>query len=102
MSGEHRSAIMRKAITTEEMVLLKEASEMFNEAGCVPGPDGEQVPAEKMGLLQLLGMSLPPCCRFHPAEVMVPCRSDFGTPCCLRPSVAGSALGATHFRGHMR
>ena len=39
---------MRKAITTEEMVLLKEASEMFNETGCVPGPDGEQVPAEKM------------------------------------------------------
>ena len=29
------------------------------------------------GLLQLLGMSLSPCCRFHPAEVMVPCRSDF-------------------------
>src|SRR6202790_1311036 len=28
------------------------------------------------GLLQLLGMSLSPCCRFHPAEVTVPCRSD--------------------------
>src|SRR6476620_2099387 len=53
------------------------------------------------GLLQLLGMSLSPCCRFHPAEVMVPCRSDFGTPCCLHPTVAGSALGATHFRGHI-
>jgi hypothetical protein len=53
------------------------------------------------GLLQLLGMSLSPCCRFHPAEVMVPCRSDFSTPCCLRPTVAGSALGATHFRGHI-
>src|SRR6516162_3548922 len=53
------------------------------------------------GLLQLLGMSLSPCCRFHPAEVVVPCRSDFGTPCCLHPTVAGSALGATHFRGHM-
>jgi hypothetical protein len=53
------------------------------------------------GLLQLLGMSLPPCCRFHPAEVKVPRRSDFGTPCCLRPSVAGSALGSTHFRGHI-
>jgi hypothetical protein len=37
---------MRKAITTEEMTLLKEASEMFNETGCVPGSDGEQVPAE--------------------------------------------------------
>src|SRR5262249_25558534 len=54
------------------------------------------------GLLQLLGMSLSPCCRFPPAEVKVPPRSDFGTPCCLRPSVAGSALGFTHFRGHLR
>src|SRR3974377_1256978 len=53
------------------------------------------------GLLQWLGMSLSPCCRFHPAEVMVPRRSDFGTPCCLRPTVAGSALGSTHFRGHI-
>jgi hypothetical protein len=50
----------------------------------------------------LLGMSLPPCCRFHPAEIKMPRRSDFGTPCCLRPSVAGSALGLTHFRGHLR
>jgi hypothetical protein len=31
----------------------------------------------------------------------MPCHSDFGTPCCLHPSVAGSALGATHFRGHI-
>ena len=30
------------------MALLKEASEMFNETGCVPGVDGEQVPAERM------------------------------------------------------
>jgi hypothetical protein len=37
----------------------------------------------------------------HPTEVMVPCRSAFGTPCCLHPTVAGSALGATHFRGHI-
>jgi hypothetical protein len=54
------------------------------------------------GLLQLLGMSLPPCCRFHPAEIEMPRRSDFGTPYCLRPSVAGSALGLPHFRGHLR
>src|SRR6266481_5043601 len=32
----------------------------------------------------------------------VPHRSDFGAPCCLRPTVAGSALGFTHFRGHIR
>ena len=52
------------------------------------------------GFLQLLGMSLPPCCRFHPAEVKEPHRSDFDSPCCLRPTVVGSAFGATHFRGH--
>jgi hypothetical protein len=28
------------------MALLKEASEMFSETGCVPGIDGEEVPAE--------------------------------------------------------
>ena len=39
---------MSKTITKEEMILLKEASEMFNETGCVPGFDGEQVPAEKL------------------------------------------------------
>jgi hypothetical protein len=30
------------------MALLKEASEMFEETGCVPGVDGEEVPAERM------------------------------------------------------
>ena len=39
---------MRKAVTKEEMALLKEAGEMFNETGCVPGTDGEQVPAERI------------------------------------------------------
>ena len=41
---------MSKAVPKECMALLKEASEMFNETGCVPGFDGEQVPAEKMVL----------------------------------------------------
>jgi hypothetical protein len=36
---------MSKAITKERMALLKEASDMFDETGCVPGIDGE-VPAE--------------------------------------------------------
>ena len=54
------------------------------------------------GLLQLLGMSLLPCCRFHPAEVSVPYRSDFGISCCLRPMEAGSAFGSTPFRGRLR
>jgi hypothetical protein len=50
----------------------------------------------------LLSLSLSPCHRFHPAEVGQPLRSDFGCPCCLRPTVAGSAFGSTHFRGHIR
>src|SRR5262249_23580294 len=41
-------AIVTKAITIEERAILKEASEMFNETGCVPGIDGEQVPAESL------------------------------------------------------
>jgi hypothetical protein len=53
------------------------------------------------GLHHLLGVSLSPCCRFHPAEMRVPRRSDFDIPCCLRPTVAGSALGSIHFRGHI-
>jgi hypothetical protein len=39
---------MSRAITKECMALLKEASEMFNEAECVPGIDGEQVPTERI------------------------------------------------------
>ena len=35
-----------------------------------------------------------------PRQGEQPCRSDFGSPCCLRPPVVGSALGTTHFRGH--
>src|SRR5262245_36874156 len=37
---------MSKAIPKECMALLREASEMFSETGCVPGIDGEEVPAE--------------------------------------------------------
>ena len=37
---------MSKAVPKECMALLKEASEMFSETGCVPGIDGEEVPAE--------------------------------------------------------
>jgi hypothetical protein len=39
---------MIKTISKECMTLLKEASEMFEETGCVPGIDGEPVQAEKM------------------------------------------------------
>jgi hypothetical protein len=37
---------MSKAIPKEWMALLKEATDMFEETGCVPGADGEQVPAQ--------------------------------------------------------
>src|SRR5215468_504465 len=53
-------------------------------------------------LHQPLNASLSPCCRFHPAEVEMPRRSDFGTPFCLRPPVAGSALGSGFSRPHLR
>jgi hypothetical protein len=39
---------MRKAMTKEEMALLKEVGEMFSETGCVPGNEGEQVQAESI------------------------------------------------------
>src|SRR5215467_7482349 len=39
---------MRRVITKDCMALLEEASEMFNETGCVPGIDGEQVAAERI------------------------------------------------------
>src|ERR1700726_749070 len=35
-----------------------------------------------------------------PRQGEQPRRSDFGCSCRLRPYVAGSALGDTHFRGH--
>ena len=37
---------MRKALTKEDRALLEKASELFEETGCVPGIDGEEVPAE--------------------------------------------------------
>ena len=41
-------AIVSKVLTKKERILLQEASEMFDETGCVPGIDREQVPAEKI------------------------------------------------------
>jgi hypothetical protein len=37
---------MSNALTKEARTLLERASEMFEETGCVPGSDGEEVPAE--------------------------------------------------------
>jgi len=36
---------MSNALTKEVRTLLEKASEMFDETGCVPGFDGEEVPA---------------------------------------------------------
>ena len=48
-SSDTEAAIMSKAITKEDIALLvANASEMFEETGCVPGLDGEEVPAERM------------------------------------------------------
>ena len=40
-------------------------------------------------------LSLPPRRSDQPPQ------SDCDAPCCLRPTVEGSASGATHFRGHL-
>ena len=40
--------IVSKATTKEVRALLETASEMFDETGCVPGIDGEEVRAETM------------------------------------------------------
>ena len=37
-----------------------------------------------------------------PRQGEQPCRSDFGCSCCLRPTVAGSALGDSHFEATTR
>jgi hypothetical protein len=39
---------MSNAIPKRCLALLKEASEMFEETGCVPGVDGEEVPPERI------------------------------------------------------
>ena len=39
---------MSRAITKEVRALVETASEMFDETGCVPGIDGEEVRAEAM------------------------------------------------------
>ena len=52
------------------------------------------------GLLQLLSMSLSPCRRFHPAEVSSRIGQISAVHAAFALTVAGSALGASHFRGH--
>jgi hypothetical protein len=57
--------------------------------------------AGRGGLLQLLDVPLSPCRRSHPAGASRRVSRCDG-PCCLRPTVGGSASGASHFRGHHR
>ena len=45
---KRRAEVMSNAISKEYRTLLKEASEMFDETGCVSGIDGEEAPAERI------------------------------------------------------
>src|SRR6516162_2986841 len=55
--------------------------------------------AGRGGLLQLLDVPWSPCRRSHPAGASRRVSRCDGS-CCLRPTVGGSASGASHFRGH--
>ena len=70
-----------------------------------PGLTGYTVPCSvdfatgRGGLLQLLGASLPSCCRCNPARVVQSLQSVCDCPYCLRPMKKGSASGIP-FRGY--
>jgi hypothetical protein len=53
------------------------------------------------GLLQLLGMSSSPCCRSHPAGGPHRISQTALRSAAFAFTVAGSASGAPHFRGHL-
>ncbi len=57
--------------------------------------------AGRGGFLQLLGVSLSPCCRSHPAGVDRRVSQTATTHAAFAFTVAGSASGALHFRGHL-
>ena len=52
------------------------------------------------GSLQLLSVSLSPCCRSHPAGVVRRVSQSATAHAAFAFPVAGSASGAAHFRGH--
>src|SRR3954453_18448098 len=62
-------------------------------------PGSADFAAGRGGLLQLLDVPSSPCRRSHPAGASRRVSRCDG-PCCLRPTVGGSASGASHFRGH--
>lgn len=53
------------------------------------------------GLLQLLSVSLSPCCRSHPAGVVRRVSQAATAHAAFAFPVAGSASGVCHFRGHL-
>jgi len=55
---------------------------------------------DEEGFSSCFSMSLPSCCRYYPARVVRRISQICGDPCCLHPTVAGSASGAAHCRGH--
>ena len=57
--------------------------------------------AGRGGLLQLLCVSLSPCCRSHPAGVDRRVSQSATSHTAFAFTVAGSASGVAHFRGHL-
>ena len=57
--------------------------------------------AGRGGSLQLLSVSLSPCCRSHPAGVVRRVSQSATAHAAFAFPVAGSASGAAHFRGHL-
>src|SRR2546427_6968941 len=57
--------------------------------------------AGRGGVLQLLSVSLSPCCRSHPAGVDRRVSQTAAIHAAFAFTVAGSASGALHFRGHL-
>src|SRR5262249_18119289 len=53
------------------------------------------------GLLQLLGVSLSPCCRYPPRRGEAARQSVCATPCYLRPHSCGLGPRIYPFRGHL-
>jgi len=58
--------------------------------------------AGRGGLLQLLSMSLSPCCRFHPAEVNIRIGQSSAAHAAFALRFEGSALGILIFEATMR
>jgi hypothetical protein len=71
------------------MALLKEASEMFSETGCVPGIDGEEVPAETIvpDVKGYISETIDPGSNLRPGDMGY-------TWVCAGPFVAGTKMAS--------